>query len=125
MTSFPHLYNNEAYDDYTIDSDPDTDDDEPVRSASLLPSVRNRPKMPALPPYTDGRPTIKTYFKIYTPAKDGRVLTVYESKPDRFNFSQSWGWKSGSLDLESDVGSEEARDVRDRRLRFMVVLGTV
>ncbi|KAH0562746.1 hypothetical protein GP486_002595 [Trichoglossum hirsutum] len=43
-----------------------------------------------MPPYTDGRPNIQTYFKIYSPSKGGRMLSVYESAPDGFNFSQSW-----------------------------------
>jgi hypothetical protein len=53
-----------------------------------------------IPPYVDARPTIKTYFKIYSPSKGGRLLSVYESAPDRFNFSQSWGWKSSTLMLD-------------------------
>lgn len=57
-------------------------------------------RMPTLPPYVDARPTIRTWFKIYSPSKGGRLLSVYESAPDRFNFSQSWGWKSGSLMLD-------------------------
>jgi hypothetical protein len=43
-----------------------------------------------IPAYTDGRPNIQTYFKIYSPSKGGRMLSVYESAPDGFNFSQSW-----------------------------------
>ncbi|KAK8152885.1 hypothetical protein BKA80DRAFT_39334 [Phyllosticta citrichinensis] len=54
----------------------------------------------ALPQYIDARPTIKTYFKIYSPSKGGRLLSVYESAPDKFNFSQSWGWKSSTLMLD-------------------------
>ncbi|KAH7032137.1 hypothetical protein B0J12DRAFT_767741 [Macrophomina phaseolina] len=58
-----------------------------------------------IPPYIDGRPTIKTYFKIYSPSKGGRLLSVYESAPDRFNFSQSWGWKSSTLMLDDTVAT--------------------
>ncbi|KAL0256746.1 hypothetical protein SLS55_009143 [Diplodia seriata] len=58
-----------------------------------------------IPPYIDGRPTIKTYFKIYSPSKGGRLLSVYESAPDRFNFSQSWGWKSSTLMLDDTVAA--------------------
>ncbi|QDS72432.1 hypothetical protein FKW77_009221 [Venturia effusa] len=60
---------------------------------------------PALPPYTDARPTIKTYFKIYSPSKGGRLLSVYESAPDKFDFSQSWGWKSSTLMLDEGFSS--------------------
>lgn len=63
---------------------------------------------PALPPYVDGRPTIKTYFKIYSPSKGGRMLSIYESAPDRFNFSQSWGWKSSTLMLDEIAGSSSS-----------------
>ncbi|KAB2574850.1 putative germ cell-less protein-like 1-like [Lasiodiplodia theobromae] len=61
-----------------------------------------------IPPYIDGRPTIKTYFKIYSPSKGGRLLSVYESAPDRFNFSQSWGWKSSTLMLDDTVAAVPA-----------------
>ena len=81
-------------------------------------------KVPTLPPYVDGRPTIKTYFKIYTPSKGGRMLSVYESAPDSFNFSQSWGWKSSSMILDDGiVAHEEGTRSKDGRLRFMVVIG--
>lgn len=79
---------------------------------------------PALPLYVDGRPTIKTYFKIYSPSKGGRMLSVYESAPDHFNFSQSWGWKSSSMILDDGMlGYEEGVRSKDGRLRFMVVIG--
>ncbi|KAK8241104.1 hypothetical protein IWZ00DRAFT_58138 [Phyllosticta capitalensis] len=64
-----------------------------------------------IPPYIDRRPTIKTYFKIYSPSKGGRLLSVYESAPDKFNFSQSWGWKSSTLmldDAASVAGTENS-----------------
>lgn len=87
--------------------------------------------VPTLPTYVDGRPTIKTYFKIYSPSKGGRMLSVYESAPDLFNFSQSWGWKSSTMVLDDglcgyDGGGEGAgRGGREGRLRFMVVIGII
>ena len=92
------------------------------------PSAGNRrsstTKAPALPPYVDGRPTIKTYFKIYSPSKGGRMLSVYESAPDSFNFAQSWGWKSSTMVLDDGLlGYEEGGRSKDGRLRFMVVIG--
>ena len=105
-----------------------------------------------LPPYVDARPTIKTYFKIYSPSRGGRMLSVYESAPDRFNFSQSWGWKSSTLmldegllgdDLDDGAKDEGAQEVGsggekvggaggggvrgrgDGKLRFMVVIGNI
>lgn len=80
----------------------------------------------ALPPYTDARPTIKTYFKIYSPSKAGRMLSIYESAPDRFNFSQSWGWKSSSFILDDGAASPEgSKGGKDGKLRYMVVIGNV
>ena len=65
-----------------------------------------RPHVPALSPYVDKRPTIKTYFKIYSPGRGGRMLSVYESVPDKFNFSQSWGWKSSTLMVDDEEEDE-------------------
>jgi hypothetical protein len=75
----------------------------PFRTASTTTSspttvVKSRPS--TLPPYIDPRPTIKTYFKIYSPSRGGRLLSVYESAPDKFDFSQSWGWRSSTLMLD-------------------------
>lgn len=81
------------------------------------------------------------------------MLSVYESAPDRFNFSQSWGWKSSTLMLEDGcedglVGVVDEADLvggvggdgdgatgegvkrkggsgGDGRLRFMVVVGNI
>ncbi|KAF8246725.1 hypothetical protein K440DRAFT_320567 [Wilcoxina mikolae CBS 423.85] len=74
---------------------------------------------PALGYYVDTRPMIQTYFKIFSPSRKGKMLSMFSSRPDSFNFSQSWGWKSSSLILD-EVGSGE-----DSSLRFMVVLGNV
>jgi hypothetical protein len=81
----------------------------------------------AIPPYIDGRPTIKTYFKIYSPSRAGRMLSVYESAPDKFNFSQSWGWKSSQMVLDDGITGLDglAKGGRDGRLRYMVVIGNV
>lgn len=99
--------------DSDSDSNPDSDGDGSSRPASRIrnPIVGGRPaphrlpsaRTPALPPYVDARPTIKTYFKIYSPSRGGRMLSVYESAPDKFNFSQSWGWKSSTLMLDEGL----------------------
>jgi hypothetical protein len=92
----------------------------------LLAEPGKKTPSPTLPLYVDGRPTIKTYFKIYSPSKGGRMLSVYESAPDNFNFSQSWGWKSSSMILDDGMlGYEEGTRARDGKLRFMVVIGNV
>lgn len=46
--------------------------------------------VPAIPPYIDSRPMIQTYFKIFSPSRKGKVLSMFSSGPDSFNFSQSW-----------------------------------
>ncbi|KAI9718733.1 MAG: hypothetical protein M1812_003907 [Candelaria pacifica] len=80
--------------------------------------------MQTLPPYIDGRPSIRTYFKIYSPSKGGRMLSVYESAPDKFNFSQSWGWKSSTMILDDGLlGYDDGSHGKDGRLRFMIVIG--
>ena len=123
---------------YTAD---DSDDEDELDSAYLNPSLnplarKKRSSMPTLPPYVDGRPTIKTYFKIYSPSKGGRMLSIYESAPDKFNFSQSWGWKSSTLMLdevmingtseESPPGPATVPPKKgDGKLRFMVVIGNL
>ncbi|KAH7397409.1 hypothetical protein BKA66DRAFT_454305 [Pyrenochaeta sp. MPI-SDFR-AT-0127] len=124
---------------YSSDS---SDDDESDTAAYINPSLisraqrKTRALVPTLPPYVDGRPTIKTYFKIYSPSKGGRMLSIYESAPDRFNFSQSWGWKSSTLMLDEITisgGGEDSVTVAnpavskktDGKLRFMVVIGNL
>lgn len=70
------------------------------------------------------------------------MLSIYESAPDRFNFSQSWGWKSSTLMLDEitlgaggsagsasageDVGAEVKKGLKgEGKLRFMVVIGNL
>jgi hypothetical protein len=92
----------ESSDDYT--------DDEISPRYNNPPPLQRSASKPALPPYVDARPTIRTYFKIYSPSRGGRMLSVYESAPDRFNFSQSWGWKSSTLMLDDGMMSDDDVD---------------
>ena len=86
--------------------DSETDEsDSCIDYSTNPPPIQRSASKPALPPYVDARPTIKTYFKIYSPSRGGRMLSVYESAPDRFNFSQSWGWKSSTLMLDDGIMS--------------------
>jgi hypothetical protein len=116
--------------DDNSDSSDDDDDDILYHNPSLLSRAR-RTLSPTIPPYIDARPTIKTYFKIYSPSKGGRMLSIYESAPDRFNFSQSWGWKSSTLMLDevtlsgSDEGVERKMLRGEGKLRFMIVIGNL
>ncbi|KAK3714056.1 hypothetical protein LTR37_008085 [Vermiconidia calcicola] len=136
---------------------PDSDDSDSESDSSSFGEHGGRPEfartarskrpnsVSTLPPYVDARPTIKTYFKIYSPSRGGRMLSVYESAPDRFNFSQSWGWKSSTLMLDEGLGGDEEDAIaglskeeggvggeggskgthNDGRLRFMVVVGNI
>ena len=82
--------------------------------------------VPAMPPYLDARPVIKTYFKIYSPDKNGRLLSIYESAPEKFVVSKSWGWKSSQAAFEDggSTGYDMSR-AKDGKLRYMVVIGNV
>ncbi|KAL9604658.1 MAG: hypothetical protein Q9219_000378 [cf. Caloplaca sp. 3 TL-2023] len=111
-----------SYNPSSMGSDDENNNDELEKASKRF----NR--MPTMPPYVDDRPTIKTYFKIYSPSKGGRMLSVYESAPDHFNFSQSWGWKSSTMILDdAQLGYEDEGGARrgDGKLRFMVVIGNV
>ena len=111
----------------------DTDDEENDPACNNRESTTTNNSVPTLPTYVDGRPTIKTYFKIYSPSKGGRMLSVYESAPDLFNFSQSWGWKSSTMVLDDGLcgyeggsdGAAAGRGGRESRLRFMVAIGII
>lgn len=120
---------------------PDSDSEAEEETAALASeATSNKFHVPTLPPYVDARPTIRTYFKIYSPSRGGRMLSVYESAPDKFNFSQSWGWKSSTLmldegllndDGDADAAIGEEKHMRpmkgrgDGKLRFMVVIGNI
>ena len=110
-----------SYNPSSIGSDDENNNDD------LEKASKRYNRMPTMPPYVDDRPTIKTYFKIYSPSKGGRMLSVYESAPDHFNFSQSWGWKSSTMILDdAQLGYEDENSVRrgDGKLRFMVSLSS-
>ncbi|KAJ9651835.1 hypothetical protein H2198_008900 [Neophaeococcomyces mojaviensis] len=106
-------------------------------AALLLANRRIMTSTPIVPPYIDTRSTIKTYFKIYSPSKAGRLLSVYESAPDSFNFGKSWGWKSSQMVLDDGLGFDAGNASRsattstgglsgkDGKLRYMVVIGNV
>lgn len=99
--------------------DEDEEDEDLVR--------RNRKyNVSAMPPYMDSRPTIKTYFKIYSPSKAGRLLSIYESAPDKFDVSKSWGWKSSQMQLDDGMGGCDAtKTSKEGKLRYMVVIGNI
>lgn len=99
--------------------DSDDEDEELLR-------VNRTFNISAIPPYMDGRPTIKTYFKIYSPSKAGRLLSIYESAPDKFDVSKSWGWKSSQMVLDDGLGAcDTTKTTKDGKLRYMVVIGNI
>jgi len=80
----------------------------------------------AMPPYIDSRQTIRTYFKIYSPSKAGRLLSIYESDPDKFDLSKSWGWKSSQMQLDDGIGGcDPSKSTKEGKLRYMVVIGNI
>ena len=121
----------------TADAASESDDDDPRIS---YPDPTNSKSKACLPAYIDNRPTVRTYFKIFSPSKGGRMLNVFESAPDTFNFSQSWGWKSTTLMSDDSAEQPEevveggkdntgpsssAHDVDPPKLRFMVIIGNL
>lgn len=99
--------------------DSDEEDEELLRT-------NRRNNVPTMPPYLDTRPVIKTYFKIYSPDKAGRLLSIYESAPEKFVVSKSWGWKSSQMVLdESGISYDLSRGAKESKLRYMVVIGNV
>jgi hypothetical protein len=99
--------------------DSDEEDEELIRANRTY-------SVAAMPPYMDQRPTVKTYFKIYSPSKAGRLLSIYESAPDNFDVSKSWGWKSSQMVLDDGiVGCDTTKATKEGKLRYMVVIGNI
>ncbi|KAL9091342.1 MAG: hypothetical protein Q9159_001426 [Coniocarpon cinnabarinum] len=108
-TAFPHSPHN-----VTSFSPPSPSDTSSENENTCLVHCGEQPErhyVPALAPYMDKRPTIKTYFKIFSPSRGGRVLNLYESVPCDFNYSQSWGWKSSTLMADDEDDEQEHGDL--------------
>jgi BTB/POZ domain len=74
-------------------------------------------------PFLDNRTEVGAYFEIYTPSRRGKTsLTCFSSAPDKFGFSQSWGWKSSSL---WSFTEEKVLRGDESGLKFMIVVGVV
>lgn len=131
-----HHRSTQVDDSHSLILDPDS----PGADASLLrANQRLMSAISTVPPYNDTRSTIKTYFKIYSPSKAGRLMSVYESAPDSFNFGKSWGWKSSQMVLDDGIGFDSNTSgkaptagmsggvlgSREGKLRYMVVIGNV
>ena len=80
-------------------------------------------------PYRDPRPAVLAYFTIACAAPTGAALTRFASSPDEFRVSQSWGWKSSSLQTEEYLAPEEADanglPAKEVSLRATIVVGVV
>ncbi|CAO1617845.1 unnamed protein product [Jaminaea pallidilutea] len=79
-------------------------------------------------PYRDPRKLVRAYFSIHCYSPRGNSLTRFDSGPDRFSESQSWGWKSSSLmgywELpEGTLGS--GKSAIGEEFRCVVTLGVV
>jgi hypothetical protein len=100
----------------------------PLSARSTPTNVTPTPSLPALSPpvaplqpFRDPRPSISAYFTISCASATGRYLTQFTSSPDVFSISQSWGWKSSSLNFE-DFAIEESTGENGRKRRPEVSL---
>ncbi|CAO1637313.1 unnamed protein product [Parajaminaea phylloscopi] len=93
-----------------------------VSGPPVLPGVS-----PAIP-YRDPRKVVRAYFSIHCYAPSGSSLTRFDSGPDKFSESQSWGWKSSSLmglwELEGGA-LEGGRSESGDGFRCVLTLGVI
>lgn len=97
----------------------------PHRSIGLLSNASQQfSPSPAPPsqPYRDPRPAISAYFSIACHSATGSSLTRFSSAPDTFAVSQSWGWKSSSLEVGDSI---DEQDTPESSFRATVVIGLV
>ncbi|KAG8817864.1 hypothetical protein FRC19_011034 [Serendipita sp. 401] len=78
--------------------------------------------VPPSQPYRDPRPAISAFFAITCHSATGSSFTKFSSGPDTFAVSQSWGWKSSSLDVGAFQDEPVAQELS---LRASVVIGLV
>ncbi|KAG9100470.1 hypothetical protein FS749_015226 [Ceratobasidium sp. UAMH 11750] len=87
--------------------------------------VTSPPHAPVAP-WRDPRRIIRSYFIMSCPSLIGSSLTRFQSGPDDFKISQSWGWKSSCLWHEPE--SEDTPAIEDdtiHSLRATVMIGVV
>lgn len=87
--------------------------------------VTSPPHAPVAP-WRDPRRVVRSYFIMSCPSLIGSSLTRFQSGPDDFKVSQSWGWKSSCL--WTDHEGEEALILEDdtmNSLRATVTIGVV
>ncbi|CUA77499.1 hypothetical protein RSOLAG22IIIB_02514 [Rhizoctonia solani] len=91
------------------------DRDAPVTSPPSAPSA----------PWRDPRRIIRSYFILSCPSLIGSSITRFQSGPDDFKISQSWGWKSSCLWSENDSDDSSAIEDDWNSLRATVTIGVV
>ncbi|QRV90917.1 hypothetical protein RhiJN_18935 [Ceratobasidium sp. AG-Ba] len=87
--------------------------------------VTSPPHAPVAP-WRDPRRVVRSYFVMSCPSLIGSSLTRFQSGPDDFKVSQSWGWKSSCLWPEPE--SEDTLVLDDdtiNSLRATVMIGVV
>ncbi|KAF8807640.1 hypothetical protein BYT27DRAFT_6580338 [Phlegmacium glaucopus] len=83
-------------------------------------------------PYRDPRSSISAYFAISCASATGSSQTRFSSSPDVFSVSQSWGWKSSTLQTEEfvEIGTQflpTTNVIRNKEvsLRATVLVGLI
>ncbi|KAH7345195.1 hypothetical protein B0J17DRAFT_31740 [Rhizoctonia solani] len=101
----------------------------PALRAGTTPPDRDAPvtSPPSAPPapWRDPRRVIRSYFILSCPSLIGSSLTRFQSGPDDFKISQSWGWKSSCLWSEKENSELPAADDNWNSLRATVTIGVV
>ncbi|CEL57518.1 hypothetical protein RSOLAG1IB_02259 [Rhizoctonia solani AG-1 IB] len=86
--------------------------------------VTSPPSAPPAP-WRDPRRIIRSYFILSCPSLIGSSHTRFQSGPDDFKISQSWGWKSSCLWAEPENNDLPAIEDTWNSLRATVTIGVV
>ncbi|KAB5594327.1 hypothetical protein CTheo_2257 [Ceratobasidium theobromae] len=101
----------------------------PTPRAGTAPPERDAPvtSPPSAPvaPWRDPRRVARSYFIMTCPSLVGSSLTRFQSGPDDFKISQSWGWKSSCLWSEAEAEEPAATEDSWISLRATVMIGVV
>ncbi|KAJ1311644.1 hypothetical protein OPQ81_010120 [Rhizoctonia solani] len=101
----------------------------PTPRSGTTPPDRDAPvtSPPSAPPapWRDPRRIIRSYFILSCPSLIGSSLTRFQSGPDDFKISQSWGWKSSCLWGENDSDDPSVINDNWNSLRATVTIGVV
>jgi len=99
-------------------------------NSNPIPSTLTPPAPPQ--PYRDPRSSISAYFAVNCASATGSSQTRFSSSPDVFPVSQSWGWKSSTLQTEEfvEIGTQflpAPNIIRNKEvsLRATVIVGLI